>query len=389
MINYHHIGGRNGTFPLPLKEGVLLDNFHLVLYDADANCFNQMERVSEGGWGKTSVFPYCIGGKTQRATFNLNFHPTTNSLYPFNTAYADYGYVSNPMYGEYRLGDACKHVKSVDLDLFSLEDVLQSTNITSVDFLSLDVQGAEFDILQGAKKRLQQECVGVQLEVEFVELYSGQKSFFDIHALLDGMGFELIEMEGFGRCAPISLPIGYRGTEQPLSAEAIYVKKLSQLVEADNIELIYKAAFFNLLYKKLGLCIKYINYAISIEGEAKFRLSTTPLYQKLLWEIWSLYKNDELYTFPSIAQLMSNQSFQEFYQHGKNSLLLQDKSLKQAIERLLTHVDLLSKNNDSPLELLLRKYALGDVADSVKQNRQYETECLHKLKKQFSKETVT
>ena len=62
MITYHHIGGRNGTYPLPLKNSLLLSEFHLILYDADTNCFEQMKGVDQNSWGKVSVFPYCIGG---------------------------------------------------------------------------------------------------------------------------------------------------------------------------------------------------------------------------------------------------------------------------------------------------------------------------------------
>ncbi len=44
MITYHHIGGRNGTYPLPLADSILLRDFHLALYDADENCFEQIEK---------------------------------------------------------------------------------------------------------------------------------------------------------------------------------------------------------------------------------------------------------------------------------------------------------------------------------------------------------
>ena len=56
MITYHHIGGRNGTYPLPLADSILLRYFH-----ADENCFKQMKKVEQKGWWKFSVYPYCIG----------------------------------------------------------------------------------------------------------------------------------------------------------------------------------------------------------------------------------------------------------------------------------------------------------------------------------------
>lgn len=68
MINYHHIGGRNGTYPLPLKEGLLLKDFHLILYDADENCFDQISKDLHNSWGEVSVYPYCIGAETEKAS---------------------------------------------------------------------------------------------------------------------------------------------------------------------------------------------------------------------------------------------------------------------------------------------------------------------------------
>lgn len=384
MINYHHIGGRNGTYPLPLKKGALLQDFHLILYDADANCFEQMEKVKQDNWGKISVYPYCIGGKSEKATFNLNFHPTTNSLYPFNEEYAAYGFVNNPRYGEYVLGDAIKHIKSIDLDLLSLSDVLKIANVSAVDFLSLDVQGAEFDILQGAESLLKKNCIGIQLEVEFVKLYSGQKTFFDINVLLESMGFELIDIEGFGRCAPISLPIGYRGLEQVLSSEAIYVKKLDYLVNNGDVESICKGAFFNLIYKKLGLCLKFLTQAMAMGAEEKLQQDTAPQYQKLLWEIWNLYQKDKVYIFPSIGQLFSNEAFQNFYSQGTSVAPAKDAVLKKQISHLASYVDDLCKSEDSPLEMLLKKYELDDVAEMAKNTRLYETNIFLELAKNFS-----
>lgn len=379
MITYHHIGGRNGTYPLPLKNGILLENFHLVLYDADMNCFSHMEQAKQGSWGKISVHPYCIGGKTGKGTFNLNFHPTTNSLYPFNKEYASYSYVNYPCYGEYIIGDACKPMASVDLDLFSLEDALKIANIPSIDFLSLDVQGAEFDILEGAKSLLQKSCLGIQLEAEFAEFYRGQKTFSEINALLEGLGFELIDLESFGRCAPMSLPIGYRGLEQTLSAEAIYVKKLDYLVKNGDIESIYKAALFNLVYKKLGLCLKFLSKAIEMEGEENFKPELAPLYKKFLREIWELYKKDKLYALPRLSQLFSNEALKNYYKTGESSYLLKEVAIKDHLKQLLLHVKNLADKESSPLEVLLKNYDLHEVAEAVKKTRLFDSECLFGL----------
>ncbi|ATN67709.1 FkbM family methyltransferase [Coxiella burnetii] len=374
MITYHHIGGRNGTYPLPLADSILLRDFHLALYDADENCFEQMKKVEQEGWGKVSVYPYCIGKKTGRALFNLNFHPTTNSLYPFNEEYATYGFVRDFRYGEYIFGEACKHIESIELNLLSLEEALKRSQNVGLDFLSLDVQGAEYDILEGAKDFLAKNCIGIQLEVEFVKLYQDQKTFFDIHSLLESMGFELIDLGSFGRCAPISLPLGFRGSEQPLYAEALYLKKVDVLAKDKNLDGLYKGALFSLLYKKVGLCVKFLTKAIEMNGREH---DPVPLYKKCLIEIWDLYERFKNYRLPSISQLFSNKMFREYYQQ-KNTTNLKDEikeTLRNQITDILPTITELHKSADSQLEELLKKYGLCDVAATIKTNRFFEAKC--------------
>ena len=69
------------------------------------------------------------------------------------------------------------------------------------------------------------------------------------------MNFELIEVGQFSRFSPISLPTGFRGEEQQLQAEAIYIKKISELNKKDDLSILYKSAFFALLNKNIGICL--------------------------------------------------------------------------------------------------------------------------------------
>jgi len=376
MITYHHIGGRNGTYPLPLKKGPLLQDFHLILYDADTNCFDQMKQTVHSGWGKVDVYPYCIGGQTGRSQFHLNFHPTTNSLYPFNDEFKDYNMVHNPLYGEYVFGDACQHMRSVELELYSLEDALTASNIPSIDFLSLDVQGAEYDILNGATGLLQRDCIGVQLEVEFVKLYQGQKTFSDINVLMESLGFELLELGSFGRCAPMSLPIGFRGLEQPLYAEAVYIKKLSRL--DNHIEQLYKGALFSLMYKKLGLCLKFLS-KIADMGQIGRDNPRDGLFNQCLADIWAVYEASQHIKLPKLSQLFSNERFQNYYGQKEVVGTLELQSVQDMMQGILPTVTSMRDYSCSPLEKILRQYELSDVADAVRENRDHETNCFLEL----------
>ena len=60
------------------------------------------------------------------------------------------------------------------------------------DFLSLDVQSGEYEVLQGARDTLEQSICGLIVEVEFGEMYVGQRRFQDVYDLLDGAGFDFV-----------------------------------------------------------------------------------------------------------------------------------------------------------------------------------------------------
>ena len=381
MITYHHIGGRNGTYPLPLKKGILLKDFHLILYDADENCFEQMGKAAHDAWGEVSLYPYCIGGSSGKASFNLNFHPTTNSLYHFNEQYEQYSFFDNPNYGNYIFGEACKFMKSVDLDLLSLEDALKRSGISNIDFLSLDVQGAEYDVLRGASALLKQCCIGLQLEVEFVKLYENQRTFADINELLEQNGFELIDIGSFGRCAPMSLPIGFRGVEQPLYAEAVYIKKINYLAQ-DTIMLL-KAALFALIYNKLGMCCKFLEAAVNAGWEFNLIVDSSPHYLKCLAELWVIYDRHKHIKLPSIAQIYSNENFQSYYRQGKNASCQTKDALKHYLNHLLPEVEILNNNEHSPIEKLLQQYGLDKLAHILQETRQRESTCFLELAKTY------
>lgn len=62
----------------------------------------------------------------------------------------------------------------------------------TVDFMKLDVQGFELEVLKGARLKLR-ECIAVQLEVEFVEMYRNQPLFGDLSKFLGEHGFEFFD----------------------------------------------------------------------------------------------------------------------------------------------------------------------------------------------------
>lgn len=65
---------------------------------------------------------------------------------------------------------------------------------TRIDFVKVDTQGSELDVLRGARKTLGEQVVAVEVEVEFNPLYESAALFRDVDAYLAGCGFTLFKL---------------------------------------------------------------------------------------------------------------------------------------------------------------------------------------------------
>jgi hypothetical protein len=76
-----------------------------------------------------------------------------------------------------------KTVKTVSLD-----DWHRDNDLPGVEFLELDTQGSELDILQGSKHLLTSSVLGLQVEVELFPMYKDQPLFSDVDSYLQRRG---------------------------------------------------------------------------------------------------------------------------------------------------------------------------------------------------------
>ena len=84
-----------------------------------------------------------------------------------------------------RFSDSGRVVATQAVATHRLDDLAE---VEAIDFLKMDVQGAEGDVLSGAPHKLK-TCVAVLTEVSFVTLYEDQPAFGEIDTQLRGLGF--------------------------------------------------------------------------------------------------------------------------------------------------------------------------------------------------------
>lgn len=111
-------------------------------------------------------------------------------------------------------------VKTVTLDSFAEEN-----NLSYIDFIKLDIEGAELSALKGAQRLLKKSILGVTCEIVFDELCKNQPTFCDIDVFLKGFGFRLFDLGLFRKLrktlssTPELTPIG-----QVITGHALYFR---------------------------------------------------------------------------------------------------------------------------------------------------------------------
>ena len=107
-----------------------------------------------------------------------------------------------------------------------LDDIAE---ITALDFLKMDVQGAEREVLAHGRTKLN-EAVVIQTEVSFVPLYKDQPSFGEMDIALRNLGFLPHCVTGTKIWPLAPMVVGdqpNRGIRQLLETDLVYVRDFS------------------------------------------------------------------------------------------------------------------------------------------------------------------
>lgn len=282
-ISLHHIGGRSGSRAFPILKSFEKD-FVSVFYDADKDCIEQIKENNLRFDSELYVLPCCLGRTNGKAEFNLNYDPYTSSLLKPNNNTGQYYYFYKKY--DYVFEEVLKTMKSFEIEISTLDSVLINRNdIPKPDFLSIDTQGSEYDILFGAKELLKDHVLGLVLEVEFKELYKNQPLFCDIKKLLLSQGFDFIKFLTLCELSAYRAPIGLRAEGEHSFADALFLKRdnniIGQTVE-DYVKL-RKLVFLSIAFNQLERGLLYLSKSkeIRISQEIQGQLSKNSYFRFL------------------------------------------------------------------------------------------------------------
>lgn len=298
-INLHHVGGRGGGFPMPLAKN-FLDGTEMHIYDADPDCGTQMVRLSPF---VDHVIVAAVGGVDAETDFHVNYDPFTSSLlkpHPGNS-----GIFYQDASCDYILEDVLKPLKTIKVATRTLGSLAREHGF-QVDYLSLDVQGAEFDLLTGVSDAIFRDTVGVMCEISLLQFYDQQKLFDQITALLRPKGFFVANIFPHGYdWATYRSAVGWRGTGFTAHGDVLFLRDPRHIVEHAGRPFLslLKLAFISMCYGNVAYALQCLEEAYKNPESDVLAARDDITYIGFLDDMYRLYRRDEHIYPPRFSHL--------------------------------------------------------------------------------------
>jgi FkbM family methyltransferase len=127
--------------------------------------------------------PYGVGDVDGSLPFHItHFNACSSFLEPDMSAWGDSPHA-----------ELVRVVRTIDMPTRRLDSLIGEGAIPMPDFMKIDSQGFELNILKGCGEALRQ-LVGVRLETHLRPIYKGEATFFEIFAFMNNTGFILRDL---------------------------------------------------------------------------------------------------------------------------------------------------------------------------------------------------
>jgi len=287
---------------------IFAPNLTIYGFDADVEACAQANADLEArkvNWNEKHI-PLALSNTEGKATLYVTKYPGCSSLYPPSEEYIK-RFSGNSELIELK--------STVDLSTTTLEKFCKAEGIKEIDFLHLDVQGGELNVLQGADGILNNSVLGLMTEVEFTEIYTGQPLFSDVDIYLRNQGLTLFDFGSMYRDRRRDIPVISQSHPGALIwSDAFYFRDLMRSDLSPSLKTPEKL----LKLACLADVMKFPDYALEILEYLTLNHGRDPNYNfasniiESLGEIPELTKQG-LESLPIVARLQEYISLDERY----------------------------------------------------------------------------
>lgn len=167
--NFVEIGSRDGHDTETIKNIFGLKDSNCYIFEAHPDCYRSIIDT----YPNFNTFNCAVTEKTEPVTFNAGIVGVEGNI---------------GMSSLLDLASGTFKSNSVTVDGWRFDDICEQIGLNSVDCLKLDVEGYTYEVLSGFGNMLPKIKV-MQIELEHVEVWTGQKTYNDIKSYLEANGF--------------------------------------------------------------------------------------------------------------------------------------------------------------------------------------------------------
>jgi len=149
-------------------------------------------------------------------------------------------------------------VRTEEVDTIRLDDISETSEL---DYLKIDIQGAELMVFQNAVERLRNALL-IHTEVEFLPMYIGQPLFSDVDQFLRQYGFVLHRFHPLISRTIKPMIVNnspYAGLSQALWADAVFVRDFIHLDPLSAEQLLRLAVILHDCYRSYDLVLHLLS----------------------------------------------------------------------------------------------------------------------------------
>jgi len=188
-----HLNQPPVIFDIGAFTGQVTKEYLHIFPDAQLYCFEPYPfsflQLKKNTLNKPNIqiFNKAVGAIEGRTKFHDNQFSQTNSVLPSLQA-------SDEIWGK-----GLQTTRNIlKIEMVTLDHFMEMQQLSKIDILKLDVQGAEYNVLEGAANALKNGKITlIYLEIMTIACYEGQKRLDEIFALLHSFGYELFDFYNY------------------------------------------------------------------------------------------------------------------------------------------------------------------------------------------------
>lgn len=171
-------------------------DIRIVAFEVDAE---ECARLNEGNDRRVRYLPHALGHDIGPRTLYVANHSPSSSFHKPNPAY----------HARYLDRSNLETLREITVQTTTLPVALAANGIPTPDFIKIDVEGAELEILQGAAEVMRSpDMLGLVTEVRFTSASSGCPLFWEMERYAREVGLELYDLDTY-RHSKRALPYPY------------------------------------------------------------------------------------------------------------------------------------------------------------------------------------